>query len=236
MTTTLRLSIRLALIAGLIGFSLISTPGRSYACSCVQPGTPSEELARSTAVFVGRVISVTRYSRDSGMVSGMDPVTVEFDVQTIWKGPDYETMYLTTARFGGSCGIGFGEGDEYLVYSPNGVTVHLCTRTRLLSEAASDLEELGEGRSPALGTVARTPVIPDDLVSGTPVPPATVELPASTPAPTAAVGPSGGCRVGSAAPDLWMTGLLAGVIWFGVRGKKSDADPKTRSYFCTSHE
>ena len=224
MTTTLRLSIRLALIAGLIGVSLISTPGRSYACSCVRPGTPSDELARSTAVFVGRVISVTRHSREDGMVAGMDPVTVEFDVQSTWKVPDYETMYLTTARDDGACGIGFREGDEYLVYSPDGVTVHLCTRTRLLPEAASDLEELGEGRSPALGTVAPTPIIPDHLVSGAPDPPAPVEPAASTPTPTAAAGPSGGCRVGSSAPDLWMMGLLAGVIWFGVREKKSDID------------
>ena len=71
------------------------------------------------------MISVTRYSREDDMVTGMDPATVEFEVRTIWKGPDYETMYLTTARDDGASGIGFSEGDEFLVYSLNGVTVDI---------------------------------------------------------------------------------------------------------------
>ena len=66
-------------------------------------------------------------------------MAVEFQVRRIWNGPDYETVYLTTARDDGACGIGFSEGDEYLVYSLNGVTVDLGTHTRPLSEASSDL-------------------------------------------------------------------------------------------------
>ena len=75
------------------------------------------------------MISVTGHSREDGMVAGMDPVTVEFEASRAWKGSDHETMYLTTARDDGACGIGFREGDQYVVYSLNGVTVDICTRT-----------------------------------------------------------------------------------------------------------
>ena len=68
------------------------------------------------------MISVTRYSREDGMVAGMYTVTVEFEASRAWKGSDHETMYLTTARDDGACGIGSREGDQYLVYSLNGVT------------------------------------------------------------------------------------------------------------------
>ena len=94
------------MIKSLIGFGLISTRGRSYGCPCIQLRTPSEELARSTAVFEGRVISLTRYSREDRMVAGMDPVTMEFEARRAWKESDYETLYVNTAHDEGARGIG----------------------------------------------------------------------------------------------------------------------------------
>ena len=43
----------LALLVGVIWF--LGTPGPVYACKCAQPGTPSEELEKFSAVFAGRV-------------------------------------------------------------------------------------------------------------------------------------------------------------------------------------
>ena len=75
----------------------------------------------------------------------MDPTTVGFEVSTVWKGPSYATTYLTTARSDGSCGFGFVEGEEYIVYSHVGSGVSLCSRTALRKNAKPDLDELGEG-------------------------------------------------------------------------------------------
>ena len=148
------LVIRVALIVPLISLSILLHPEQSYACSCVTPGSPSEEMATSAAVFMGRVVTVREFERDDGLISSTDPTTIEFAVSTVWKGPSYETMFLTTARWDGSCGFTFVESENYVVYSRNGSTVSLCSRTRSLSEAQHDLAELGKGQAPLLGTIA----------------------------------------------------------------------------------
>ena len=135
--------IRLALIATLAVISLATSPKRSYACYCVSPFSSSEALAKSATVFAGRIVSISDSERSY--------VTVAFDVSVVWKGSASQTVYLTTPRDDGSCGFTFVEGEEYLVYSKNGSQVFLCSRTSLLSEAAIDLAELGEGRPPTYG-------------------------------------------------------------------------------------
>ena len=196
MRTLTTLAIRLTLIAALIGLWFISNTEPSYACSCAEPGPPSEALADSAAVFSGRVVSVREFDRGAGMLGSADPTTIEFDVKTVWKGSDHQTMYLTTARWGMSCGFTFVEGDEYVVYSRDGSTVSLCSRTRPLSEAAADLDELGEGRSPTQGTVAPTPDASDYDTGG-------------------------GCGL-SSTTDVSVVGLMAGLAWFGLRKRGPD--------------
>ena len=83
------------------------------------------------------------------MTSSLDPTTVRFEVDSVWKGPVDETISLETARSGASCGYTFTEGLEYLVYSRDGETVNLCSRTKPLFDAAEDMAALGEGRTTA---------------------------------------------------------------------------------------
>ena len=193
------LVIRVAVIVPLISLWLLLHPEQSYACSCVTPGSPSEEMATSAAVFMGRVVSVREFEPNDGSWSSIDPTTVEFAVSTVWKGPSYETMFLTTARSGASCGFTFVEDEEYVVYSSNGSGVSLCSRTRSLSEAQHDLTELGKGRAPIPGTIAPTPV------------PFTPR--ASTPSqPWAIIGPT----------VLLVVGLMIGATWLGLRKRRSD--------------
>ena len=97
---------------------------------------------------------------------------------------------------GASCGFPFVEGEEYLVYSSNAVTVSLCSRTRSMSEADEDLASLGEGRSPRVGTVGPTPDVPDSEGRG------------------------GGCGLGSQAADMSLVGLMVGVVWLGIRRRQ----------------
>ena len=51
------------------------------------------------------------------MISSADPVKVTFEVSKIWKGPDYKTLVVTTARDGASCGYPFKQDEEYIVYA-----------------------------------------------------------------------------------------------------------------------
>lgn len=191
---------------------------RTHACSCIQPGPPSEELAQSTAVFSGTVVSVREYERKGDILSSMDPTTVEFEVSRVWKGHDHQTMYLTTARDEGSCGFTFAEGEEYLVYSANGTQVFLCSRTRELSRAADDLAALGEGRSPTAGTVGPTPVVPELPELSVPVRPE--EGTRNTPEASGSEGGTGGCSPGSSTADVSFLGLMAGVVWMGFRRRR----------------
>ena len=129
----------------------IGNAGQVHACKCVQPGTPSEELEESSAVFAGRVISVRHsYDPDVASVTPDDLTTVGFEVSAVWKGSVREDMYITTPPTGGSCGFAFVEDEEYIVYaydSPyadSGYTAGICSRTALLEQAQADIEALGQ--------------------------------------------------------------------------------------------
>ena len=134
----------------------------------------------------------------------MDPTTVGFEVSTVWKGPSYATAYLTTARSEASCGFTFDEGEEYIVYSRDGSTVSLCSRTALLENAEAELNELGEGHKPQPGTKGPMP--------GTPEFP-----PQQSPEIEWVDTASGGCGLGSPTADAAWLGIMAGLVWFGVR-------------------
>ena len=185
----------LALLVGVIWF--LGTPGPVYACKCVVPGTPSEELEKFSAVFAGRVVSVQHsFDPDAGSVvrEAEDRTTVGFEVSAVWKGTVHEDMYITTPPTGGSCGFTFVEGEEYIVYGydsnydDGGYTVGICSRTALLWQAQADLEAFGEGQAPLVGTGGPAPEQPQ-VTAGD------VELP----------------NTGDYKPPIWTVTLLAGI-------------------------
>ena len=144
-------------------------------------------------------------------------MTVGFDVSRVWKGYDYQTMYLTTARSGATCGFTFVEGEEYLVYSSNAATVSLCSRTRPMSEAKEDLAALDEGRSLVSGAVGPTPAVPDLPEIPLPVRPEERERTSDEPDS----GSTGvGCDPRSQADDMSFVGLMVGAVWLGLRRKR----------------
>ena len=192
------MAVRLAVIVLLVGLWLVTRPEPSNACSCIDPGPPSAAMAGSAAVFRGKVVSIREFDRGDGSWGTDDPTTVEFDVKTVWKGPNHQTLYLTTARSGASCGFTFIEGTEYVVYSRDGATVSLCSRTRALSEAADDLAELGEGQTPAPGTVAPTPDVSGHRSGG-------------------------GCGLTPHTTDASFVWLMGVIAWLGLRKRRPDA-------------
>ncbi|MCY3912895.1 MAG: hypothetical protein OXG43_06570 [Chloroflexi bacterium] len=133
--------------------------GQAHACKCVEPGSPSEEMAKFDAVFAGRVVSVHHsYDPEARSVGPEDRSTIGFEVSTVWKGAVHESTTITTPPTGGSCGYRFVEGESYVVYaydSPygdGGYTAGICGRTALLAEAQADVDELGNGDAPLAGT------------------------------------------------------------------------------------
>ena len=179
----------------------LSVPAPSHACSCIPPLSPSEELDRAALVFAGKVLSIEKDRHLKIPVVSLDDPTdiarqlkVEFEVDRMWKGQAGETMSLGTAQHGASCGFTFVEGEEYLVYSRDGATVSLCSRTKLIAKAQEDLDALGEGNPPNGDGTAN----PQDDPSS-----------------------PGGCGMALAAPgaspDLAMLALVVGLVWAGLR-------------------
>ena len=172
-------------------FWFLGDLGQVHACKCAQPGTPSEELGKFSAVFAGRVVSIQHsYDPKAASVSPDDRTTVGFEVSTVWKGTVHEDMHITTPPTGGSCGFSFVEGEEYIVYAydsayaDGGYTVGICSRTALLGQAQADIDALGEGNAPQAGT-------------GVPAP----EEAQETGLPT----------TGGYSPPVWLTALVVGI-------------------------
>ena len=146
-----------ALLVGVLWF--FGNAEQVYACSCAQPGSPSEELEKFAAVFAGKVVSVRHSSDpDAAFDSRLVSTTIGFEVSAVWKGTVYEDMDITTPPTGGSCGAPFQEGEEYIVYaydSPyveGGYSTSICSRTAFLDQAQEDIDELGVGNAPLSST------------------------------------------------------------------------------------
>ena len=107
-----------------------------YACSCVMPGTPQEEMGNADAVFSGEVVKI-----EESLNTGYD---VTLQVLEAWKGVDSNLVKVHTGMGGGDCGFGFKEAEEYVVYASltdGELQVYSCSLTGLLSD--SDTEGLG---------------------------------------------------------------------------------------------
>ncbi len=155
-----------------------SNPERAFACSCVvNPNESPEEavkdaLAKSTAVFAGKVVDLKVPVPTGSVISTADPVTITFQVSEVWKGPAYRRLVIHTARSEVSCGYEFQMGQEYLVYAyglETKLETNLCWRNQL-HPAKEDLAVLGQGSAP---TIENPDIIPNAKTSDSskPMPP-----------------------------------------------------------------
>ncbi|MFC4411808.1 LPXTG cell wall anchor domain-containing protein [Chungangia koreensis] len=149
------------LILSVLTFTLLvnfSAPV-TYACSCAMPGPPTEEMARSGAVFTGKVIQIVDRNKTGLTFSSADPMEVVVAVDEIWKGIDESQVVVVTERSSASCGFEFEVNKEYIIYASKDddqLRASLCSRTALLSAATDDLTELGEGEKPTVDVVIDT--------------------------------------------------------------------------------
>jgi len=132
-------------IIALVSFSFFAIAPTAYACSCIAPGSPAEEMERSAAVFSGKVTAIESDSLG---------YKVKFEVERIWKGLSEESVVVSTAQDSAACGFEFTAGQEYIVYAydaEGSLSTGLCTRTHLLVENDPDVSSLGEGMAPVSG-------------------------------------------------------------------------------------
>ena len=155
------------LLAPLLTIQLATGAGRAHACSCLAPPPPLEALDGSSAVFTGRVVKSSPGFYFDRFAS------VEFEVETVWKGSVTSTTFVYVWPEV-ACGYGrFRLGEDYLVYAYRDAFPHdegddilfvsLCSRTRPFEYAEEDLQELGDGWAPDTGVTgalpASTPVV-----------------------------------------------------------------------------
>lgn len=126
------MGLRLFLVVSMMALWFVTTPATGSACSCADPGTPSEAMAESALVFRGTATSISSPDEEGDL-------RVEFDVAAVWKGADASTIALSTHEQSAACGYPFEERVEYVVYSYDGASVGLCSRTAPVEYAGEDL-------------------------------------------------------------------------------------------------
>ncbi|WP_181884469.1 hypothetical protein [Neobacillus piezotolerans] len=130
----------------------IGGPTQVAACSCAGPQPVETEFQNKTAVFSGKVLKIEDRNFNLLSQSSADPLTVIFEVKSVWKGPSESQLIVTTAKSTASCGANLIEGNEYMVYASGNLgdlKTGLCDRTELLQNATEDLQILGPGKTPA---------------------------------------------------------------------------------------
>lgn len=146
-------NMKAAFILFIILVGILVNSGNAFACSCVFPGTPREELERFDAVFLGKVLDIDslRYGYN-----------VEFEVEKSWKGISEEKVVIGTGEGGGDCGYSFEKNEVYVVYAyhdayddyvyddydDSGLKTGICSRTAKLEYAQEDLQQFDEGVIP----------------------------------------------------------------------------------------
>ena len=139
------------MLSVVIGIGITLWPRPCYACSCIPQRPVQEALQDAAAVFSGRVVAVNV----DGMAGGFK-VTVA--VSTVWKGPQYQQITLSTNGGSASCGYEFTVGREYLIFAhDDGVeqfATSSCSNTKMLTAAAEDLAALGPGAAPTIALPA----------------------------------------------------------------------------------
>ncbi|MGH1521707.1 MAG: hypothetical protein ACRBB2_04970 [Nitrosopumilus sp.] len=138
-----------------------------YACSCMQPLSPDEELPKYDMVFSGKVTDINNNNPLNQRDLSSDSVYVTFDADRKWKGINSDILLVKTPGSSAACGFFFEENKEYIVYATFSeeapfelLETNLCSRTGLFSDAIEDLQELGPGVSLAPEIRPPTPLSP----------------------------------------------------------------------------
>ncbi|MGJ5820843.1 carboxypeptidase regulatory-like domain-containing protein [Paludibaculum fermentans] len=126
-------------------------PAHLLACDCSGPITPCAAAGNVAAAFTGTVLSIAAPVSDSLRATHALPTKpvplrlVRLRVGSVLHGlpAGQKEVEIGTGRGGGDCGYIFQVGTEYVVYATwnrdGWLQTYLCSGTRPVSEAASDL-------------------------------------------------------------------------------------------------
>lgn len=118
------------------------------ACSCWKEASVCDEFGSVKAVFVGEVVEGNSGNRMSETLKMKEnKPTFKFKVLQNFLGTkEDELTTIRTGFGGGDCGFPFRKGERYLVYAygkeDGTLSTGICSRTRHISVADDDLEEL----------------------------------------------------------------------------------------------
>jgi hypothetical protein len=133
-----------ACIVGFLLFTLASSPAE--ACSCFESSGPCQGLESASAVFVGEVTALTITTRSEANESLAPSRRATLQVTEVFSGIARDRVEVSTGMSDADCGVGFVEGQRYLVFAmestPGVLTTTTCSRTRSIAGAAADLEFL----------------------------------------------------------------------------------------------
>ncbi|SFE10462.1 hypothetical protein SAMN05216378_2334 [Paenibacillus catalpae] len=123
-----------------------------HACSCAAPPNIEDQLNLKTAIFTGKVVSLTQPVKGK-LMSTADPVKVQFEVKTVWKGELSSQTTVYTAMSSESCGYEeFDVDEEFIVFAygdPDHLETGICEGNKTIAAAQEDLKALGAGYEPA---------------------------------------------------------------------------------------
>ena len=134
-------AIKLSLLIFLITALSVKDTDKVSACSC-DTGMPLiGHIARSSAIFSGKVVGEEQ-SSVTNRNSIYTPLLYTFEVIHRWKGVSQRTLTVATIEM---CGYSFEVGKEYLVFADNTdgqLYAYLCSRTQELETADQDVYTL----------------------------------------------------------------------------------------------
>ncbi len=121
-----------------VAFILAFASSQSFACVCVGPESPKENLEWADAVFSGKVISAKE-----GVYT--------FEVERVWKGVSESQVIVKDFSFGSDCGFNFQLNEQYVIFAYTGktekvLTVDPCTWNQRLKNAKKIFRSIGKGK------------------------------------------------------------------------------------------
>lgn len=121
---------------------LFGFAAQAAACQCAGPRKPCEAYGDASAIFVGTVSFIgTTTIKEYG--SEFTRRLVRLHVDRAIRGIEASDVDIETGWGDADCGFGFRLGGQYLVYAHGDkkrLQTSICSRTRLLTNAAADLE------------------------------------------------------------------------------------------------
>jgi len=112
------------------------------ACVCADLGSLADEYHRSSAVFVGRIVSLEITSK---LIGGdrIENMVATFAVERRWKGPSVRRLRVQTCgtqTLVCDCGVDFQLGQRYVVFAEGKpLQTSSCNRTAIADAAGEDV-------------------------------------------------------------------------------------------------